>query len=156
MRSTCWVRWPTCRPFWKIWPTWRLSPINSQQPVSRYHPPSLLLCIFGLFMGTVESIKTASSCKSQVRVFFPTGDFGSERFWFQLRLSDTSCFSQQHSVQEEQHQQVTRCSTTERLQSNKKVTEIHMTFSDVQQLLINPLDFWILLIHSLKNEFYNK
>lgn len=36
MRSTCWVRWHTCRPFWKIWQTWQLNPINFHQPASRY------------------------------------------------------------------------------------------------------------------------
>ena len=38
MRSTCWVKWLTCRLFWRIWPTWQLSPINSHQPASRYLP----------------------------------------------------------------------------------------------------------------------
>lgn len=36
MRSTCWVKWLTCRLFWRIWPTWQLSPTNSHQPASRY------------------------------------------------------------------------------------------------------------------------
>lgn len=41
-----------------------------------------------------------------VLLFCVQGHFGPERLRVQLHLPDPSCISQQHPVQEEQHQQV--------------------------------------------------